>query len=154
MKHERIKPRPRWRDGLVNPRPVPDDFEATFVKIGRLECETHYRVGRFVIDHWLERSGKQRLIDARAAFVHKRQEDQRRAESLRELAKCLSRSYPVKDRRRVKPGIARAAAKFLRIVRNGGMIISPTNEGDWRVGTRRMSAAQLLDLAKARGFKP
>jgi hypothetical protein len=58
----------------------------------------------------------------------------------------------VRDRRRVSFTLARHAAQHLRIVRSGGFIVSPTGDGDWWVGTRRMSAAQLVDLAVGKGF--
>jgi hypothetical protein len=171
--HSSGKHRPRWRDGLVKPRPVPADFEATFAEIGRLECEAHYRVGRLVIDHWLEHCaiGKAALIRARAEYVAKNNGrigrdgvtrygretvDAWRSQRItrRDMGKILSRSFPVEDRRIISDEIASAAAQHLRIRRNGGFFVSPTGEGDWWVGLGRKSSAELLDLAKARGFDP
>jgi hypothetical protein len=62
----------------VQPRPCPVDFDETFVAIGRLDCEEHYRVGRGVIDHWLAERGKARLIAARIAFVRQVREERPR----------------------------------------------------------------------------
>jgi hypothetical protein len=150
MSKEHNPDRPRWRDGLVNPRHVPVDFERRFVEIGRVGLEAHYGVGRFVVDHWIRKCGKQRLIDDRADFVRQ----QHKAEQLSQVAKILSRSFPVEDRRIISDELASAAAQHLRIRRNGGFFISPTGAGDWYVGLTRKSAAELLDMAKARGFDP
>lgn len=81
-----------YRRTLVNPRPAPADFDEVFVTIGRLAAQEHYRVGRLAINTWLEERGKQRLIDARAAFVrqHRRNDGQ-----LRDMALILSRAFPV-----------------------------------------------------------
>jgi hypothetical protein len=49
------------------PRPCPSDFEETLIAIGRLACEEHYGVGRVTVNRWLEESGKERLLKARAA---------------------------------------------------------------------------------------
>jgi hypothetical protein len=140
--------KPRWRQGLVNPRLCPDDFDLVFVEIGRLACEEHYRVGRFVIDHWLEKSGKRRLIDARAEHVAKN-----RVLTCKDIAQVLSVVYPVPDRE-VGFITARHAAQYLRVIRNGGFIVSPAGDGLWWVGSRRRTAAELVELAKSRGFDP
>lgn len=163
-------PRPAHRPARA--LPVPADFETVFVKIGRAECETHYGVARFRIDRWLEEAGKDRLLKARAehvirlgrnsryaAFRYGRETvDQWRKEAQpsltrRDMGSILARSFPVDDPRVVSFEIASAAASFLRISRNGGFRISPTGAGDWWVGLRRRSSADLLDMAKERGFE-
>jgi hypothetical protein len=132
----------------------PDDFDARLIDLGRIGCMEHYGVGRLRIDEWLVERGKERLIQERAEMVRKRHEEQHQADRLKELGKLLSHSFPVEDRRIVSDELASAAAQHLRIRRNGGFLVSPTGAGDWWIGTRRCSAAELVDLAVAKGFVP
>lgn len=62
----------------VNPRPCPDDFAETFIRIGRLLCEEHYQVGRGTINHWLELHGKARMIAERISYFRQYQAAERR----------------------------------------------------------------------------
>lgn len=141
--------RARRLAGLPASLPCPSDFEAVFLEIGRLACEEHYRVGRETVNRWLDERGAQRLIADRAAIVSQRVEARRigRREIVRHVV-------PIRDKRRVSPLVVQRAVRFLREVRNGGWIVSPTGNGDWWVGSRRRSAAELVDLAKAKGFVP
>jgi hypothetical protein len=140
-------------------RKRPDDFDVIFVEQGRVECERWYRASRITVNRWMDEAGAQRLVKARAAYVsHMRREGKWMTRSTklverREIARP-SRLEAIRDRRKVPFLIARHAAQHLRIVRNGGFIVSPTQNGDWWVGTKRMSAAQMLDLAVSRGFRP
>lgn len=133
-------------------RACPGDFAATFVRIGRVACEEHYGTRRKTVDRWLGEFGKARLIELRAAFVRNRIEDARRLRVLADVASILKQSIPVLDKRVVSFTLARHAAQFLRSIRNGGWIVSPAPDGDWWVGSRRRSAAELVDLATAKGF--
>lgn len=147
-------------DGLKGRPPLracPDDFDVIFVEQGRLACEGWFRARRSTVDRWLIDRGKQRLIAARAAYVaHQRSRGEWMTRSTRLVEhheiRVTIRSQPVRDRRTVSASLARHAAQFLRIVRNGGFIVSPTPGGDWRVGTRVLSPAQIVDLAKSKGF--
>jgi hypothetical protein len=138
-------------------RSCPDDFEVIFVEKGRDGCESWYRARRDTVTRWLSECGKDRLIKARANFVSHQRANGRwitRATNLvehREVRKVSTRQ-PVKDKRKVSFTLARHAAQHLRIMRNGGFIVSPTPQGDWWVGTKRLSAAQMLDLAVSKGF--
>jgi hypothetical protein len=138
-------------------RSCPDDFEVIFVEQGRLGCESWYRTRRTTINRWLDESGKDRLIAARSTYV----------KALRSRGEWITRqtrmvthqevrpkrsSSPVVDRRRVSFTLARHAAQHLRVIRNGGFIVSPTGQGDWWVGSRRYSAAQMVELAERKGF--
>lgn len=142
-------------------RPIrarPDDFEVVFVEQGRLECEAWYRVGRTTVNRWLRESGQTKLIAKRAAYVKHRRDNGTwltRASSLvehREVSRPVSPRHAIADRRRVPLGVARRAANFLRCVRNGGWIVSMAGDGNWRVGTRVRSAAEMVDLAERKGF--
>lgn len=138
-------------------RACPDDFDVMFVEQGRIGCESWYRASRLTVNRWMSERGAKRLIDARAAYVaHQRANGQWLTRSSRLVeqrpAKPAQRTTPIRDRRKVSFILARHAAQFLRIVRNGGWIVSPTPQGDWRVGSRLLSAAQMLDLACNRGF--
>ncbi len=142
--------------GRAPQRECPADFDVIFVEIGRLACETWYRASRITINRWLKERGAKRLVKQRAAFVaHKRAAGEwmtAQTRMITERPKERATSVPVRDRRRVHPAMANRAAQFLRIVRNGGWIVSPTGNGDWFVGSRRRSAAELVALAEARGF--
>jgi hypothetical protein len=148
------------RDGLKGRPPLrkcPDDFEVMFVEQGRDGCEGWYRASRKTVNRWMNERGAKRLIDARAAYVaHQRANGQWITRSTRlvetRVAKRSPRLQAIRDRRKINPTVARHAAQFLRTVRNGGWIISPTSEGDWWVGSKRLSAAQMLDLAIGKGF--
>jgi hypothetical protein len=139
-------------------RSCPDDFDVIFVEQGRVECERWYRASRITVNRWMDERGPERLIDARAAYVsHMRKQGKWMTRSTnlvehREIARPTVRQT-IRDRRKVPILVARHAAQFLRVVRNGGFIVSPTNDGDWWVGTRRLSAAQMLDIARTKGFE-
>jgi hypothetical protein len=55
-------------------RPVPADFEATFIAMGREQCAEHYRCRKAVISDWLDLADKARLISARAEYVRAQRE--------------------------------------------------------------------------------
>lgn len=134
--------------GRPPPRQCPHDFDVVFVEIGRDNVEIFYRASRITVNRWLDERGKHRLIALRAQFViHMRC-------NAREPKPERPRAPPVRDRRRISPTLARHAAHYLRSVRNGGWIVSLTSDGDWWVGCRRRSPAELLDLAVAKGFDP
>jgi len=139
-------------------RPCPDDFEVIFVEQGRVGCEAWYRARRDTITRWLKEKGKDRLIKARAAYVaHQRANGQwlTRSSNLVEHrdVRSAGRSLPIRDKRKVDFTTARHAAQHLRVMRNGGYVVSPAPNGDWRVGSRLLSAAQMVDLAKEKGFE-
>jgi hypothetical protein len=143
--------------GRPPPRAVPDDFEVIFVEQGRDGCEGWYRAHKTTVTRWLEECGKARLIKLRAAYVkHQRADGKWMTRSTRLVehheVRAPRRSHPIRDRRKVSFTVARHAAQHLRIIRNGGFIVSPAADGAWGVGSRRLAAAQMVDLAVARGF--
>lgn len=133
-------------------RPCPGDFSEVYVKVGRRACEEWYGAGFRAINRWLEECGKERLIALRAAFVLNRIKDARRRRTVADVARILAQAIPVRDKRVISFTVARHAAHYLRVVRNGGFVVSKASNGDWRVGTRRMSAAQMVDFAVTKGF--
>lgn len=137
-------------------RPVPLDFEIIFVEQGRLECETWYRVGRKTVNRWLNEVGKEGLIERRAAFVRSQRSQGRwltRASSMIDRrAPRKSIATQIKDDRSVSPAMANRAARYLRSVRAGGWVVARKPDGNWIVGTRPRSAAELVDLAERKGF--
>jgi hypothetical protein len=148
---------PRELKGRTPLRRCPDDFDVIFVEQGRIGCECWYRARRSTVTRWLEERGKEALIARRAAYVkHLRSEGQWFTRSSKLIEPHRVRPVQIRaainDRREVNPTLARHAAQHLRIIRNGGFIVSPTPDGEWWVGSRRISAAQMLDLACAKGF--
>lgn len=131
---------------------MPDCFPTNFVELGRSGCELEYAVGRKRIVQWLDQSGrKDELIAARERFLKaKRERDQRADMSLR----AAPRSIRITDTRKVPRPIAERAARHLQRSRSGGWVVYCicNFEAHWIVGTRRMSAAQMLDLAIEKGF--
>jgi hypothetical protein len=128
-----------------------------FVEQGRVGCESWYRASRKTVNRWMQERGLQRLINLRAAYVARQRaagQWMTRSTKLVEHREVREspQSKPVRDRRKVSFTLARHAAQHLRIVRNGGFIVSPTGKGDWWVGSRRLSAGQMLDLAVSKGF--
>lgn len=148
------KAEPKGRPPL---RACPDDFDVIFVEQGRIGCETWYRAARLTVNRWMSERGVKRLIEARAAFVaHQRKNGQWMTRSTKlvehhEVRKAASR-LPIRDRRKVHPTLARHAAQHLRIARNGSFVVSPAGNDEWWVGSRRLSAAQMVDLACSKGF--
>lgn len=136
------------------PRPVPEDFEIIFVEQGRLACETWYRCRRTTVDRWLIECGKQRLIDKRAAYVRSLRRQGRwitrstRLVEHRETRKTTGQT--IRDRRRIRPTVARAAANYLRTVDK--WVVVKVADGEWIVGTRRKSAAEMVEMAERKGF--
>lgn len=159
--------RSRQGKGQPPPRACPGDYDVIFVEQGRLACESWYRARRDTVTRWMHERDVVRkatklptLIEARAAYVaHQRANGKwmtRQTPLVEKRAPrpVIARAAPVRDRRKVSFTLARHAAQFLRIMRNGGHIISLASNGDWWIGTRRVSAAQLLDEATKRGFEP
>lgn len=143
--------------GRPPPRRCPDDFEVIFVEQGRIGCEAWYRASRGTVNRWMHEKGARKLIAARKAFVaHQRKAGAWITRQTRMVehkdVRAKPATQPVRDRRKVSFTLARHAAQHLRIVRNGGFIVSPTGAGDWWVGSRRYSAAQMVELAEAKGF--
>lgn len=124
-------------------RPVPDDFDVVFVEQGRIACETWYRASRITVNRWLVQRGKRRLIEERAAFV----KHQRNAAHQPKPA-----GQPAPPEVDTYLPVAKMAADFLRIRRNGGWMISICEEGGWRVGTVRRTSEQLIAMAVNQGF--
>jgi hypothetical protein len=50
-------------------RPVPRDFEETFVRIGWSSIELHYAAHAKTIAKWIDVVGRDRLVSRRAAHV-------------------------------------------------------------------------------------
>lgn len=128
------------------PRPCPDDFEIVFVEQGRLECEAWYHARRTTVTRWLTECGKARLIAKRAAYVRYQREQRLKP------AEASPSKSGIRDRRHVSPALAQRAAHHLRCIRHGGWAVAPVANGEWLVGTRRRSAAELVDLAVSKGF--
>jgi hypothetical protein len=132
----------------IERRQCPGDFTDKFVELGRLECQEHYEAGRNTITRWLEESGKDELILRRKLHVR----EKRRAGITRaEVRQILNVAFPVPTKR-VSPILASQAARFLQKNRNGGWIVTRAPGGMWWVGSRKRTAAELVDLAKAKGF--
>jgi hypothetical protein len=129
-----------------------------FVEQGRLGCESWYRASRQTVNRWMKERGAKKLIDQRAAYVASQRakgEWMTRSTRLtdnRSAKRPTIRVQVIRDRRKVNPNLARHAAQYLRVIRNGGHIVSPAPNGDWRVGTRLLSAAQMVDFACSKGF--
>lgn len=134
--------------------PIPDDFREKVVEIGRIACEEHYHVGRRTVDRWLAELGepeKRRLLNERAALVEARKAEKRLGR--KEMRKILDHAFPVQTRF-VSPLLARRAARHLQQVRHGGWIVSPAGAGMWWLGSRRVTAAELVEVATRKGFSP
>ena len=141
-------------------RPCPGDFDEMFISLGRSPdgCEAHYQARRETVTRWLMERGKERLIEARAAYVadlRARGEWITRGTNMTSLRTInpVSIRASIRDGRRVDDSVAREAAHFLRTKRNAGLIVSRADEpATWWVGSRRMRAFELVDLAKLKGF--
>lgn len=148
------KVEPKGRPPL---RACPDDFDVMFVEQGRLGCESWYRASRLTVNRWMSERGGKRLIEARAAYVaHQRKNGEWITRSTKLIehheVRQAARRLPIRDRRKVHPSLARHAAQHLRIARNGSFIVSPAGNGEWWLGSRRVSAAQMVDFACSKGF--
>ena len=65
-------------DGTVKPyRPVPQDFAEVYIRMGWDGIDEPYGTNWRVIRRWIEISGRDRLIAARAAYVEKRRRERR-----------------------------------------------------------------------------
>lgn len=125
-------------------RPLPDDFEQTYLAMGWDGLQYHYGTMNRTIKRWIEEAGGDELRARRAAAVNARRNK-----------KSVKATQPVAtivcD---VEPELIKAAAHHLRHPRNGGWFVSQTPQGDWRVGNVRKSGREVLALAKNRGFDP
>lgn len=128
-------------------RPCPADFDIIFVEMGRFECEAHYRARRTTITRWLEERGKARLLKRRALFVKYQSDLKRRTKS-----KPNGAAIAPKDRRRPDPKLVEIAGRFLQSPNGGGWVAYACDCGNWIVGTRRISPAEVIDMAERKGF--
>lgn len=135
----------RFDEGLLKP---PGDLADVLVEKGLEKLEAHYGVRKTVLLRWLSELDEAVIKRRRRAHVAQLR---RKA---RPLSASVRRLTIVEDTRPANPRIAAAAAQHLRIVRNGGWIVSRTQFGDWRVGMKRLSAHQLIEMAVAKGFDP
>lgn len=127
-------------------RACPPDFDVVFVEQGRLECEAWYRARRTTITRWLEERGKARLIKARAAFV-KHQRSIKRGDNGK-----ANGSAQGADRRKVNPKLVEIASRFLQSPKGGGWVVYLCDCGNWMVGTKRRSPAEVVEIAERKGF--
>jgi hypothetical protein len=124
-------------------RPVPMDFRIMFRERGRVECERIYGASRITVTRWLFQCGMRELIDERANFVkHQRSMANQPPPAGQPVSNEIDTYLPV----------ARMAADFLRIRRNGGWMISIHECGGWRVGTVQRTSEQLIAMAVNQGF--
>lgn len=124
--------------------PVPDDFRIVFREQGRLECERVFGASRLTVNRWMKQCGGQELKDERAAFVKFQRAMNKTAEPGR---------VPVDHQVDTYLPVARLAADFLRIRRNGGWVISKCQDGGgWFVGTVRRSSEEVIGMAVNQGF--
>lgn len=133
----------RFDECLLKP---PPDLADTYVAMGKEALEAHYGVRKTVLLRWLSELDEGVLKRRRSAQVTKLRK------RLRPLSSRTRRLTIVEDSRPANPRVAAAAAHFLRVSRNGGWIVSRTQFGDWRVGQRRLSGHQLIEMAVAKGF--
>lgn len=135
-----------------DPSVLPDRFEVAFRELGRVGCEAHFGAGRKMITAWLELAGKERLLEERRIFIKAKRTNDRDRE-LRELPRRPSAQL-VEDERPINPKLADIACRFLQS-REGGRWVCyrcDDNPAHFMVGVLRLSAGQMLDKAKARGF--
>jgi 1-acyl-sn-glycerol-3-phosphate acyltransferase len=131
---------------------MPDEFEVVFVERGRLECESHFRAGRNTITRWLKEAGKARLLKKRSQFVAENRRMER-ARANGELGKAKTTAAKRKTRRKAPdPRILERAAAYLRMKPNGSWVVYEDKPGEWILGTMRVTAADVLDKAKGKGF--
>ena len=137
---------------MAGKRKIPDDFDVAFRELGRVELESRYEAGRKTITRWLEESGKERLLSDRRKFIRAKRANDRD----RELRELPSKPQPaeIHDNRQIDPKLAEMAARHLQRPKNGGWVAyrCEDNPDHFMVGILRLSAAQMLDKAKARGF--
>jgi hypothetical protein len=140
----------RLGDAYAERAPVPMDFRVTFREQGRLECERVYGVSRLTVNRWMRicddqalKDGERSLREDRAAFV-KYQRDVSHGQK--------QAGQPVSNEIDTYLPVARMAADFLRIRRNGGWMISIHECGGWRVGTVQRTSEQLIAMAVNQGF--
>jgi hypothetical protein len=128
-------------------RPCPPDFEVIFVELGRLECEAHFRARRTTVTRWLEESGKAKLIRKRAEFVR----HQRMVARAGKNGRAKPADQGKADQRKVDLQLVALAIVYLQRRENGGWVIVPNCTG-YITGTRRRSAAEVVELAERKGF--
>lgn len=135
----------------VTLRPVPSDFREMYILHGRDDCEIVYRASHQTITRWLNETGREELTRARAAYVAEQRAKARAAKPVKKKPARKIKSGPAVD-----PEIAAAAAHHLRKYPHR-YIVQPTSDDrtEWYVdGRGRMSAADMVAFATARGFDP
>lgn len=121
-----------------------------------MACERHFKASRRQVDAWLRQIGKANLIEARSGGVASQRESGAWVTRQTCMVATRKRKFrgflTIDDKRQVPLHVLTAAVRFLQIVRNGGWIVTRSQLGDWRVGTRVMSSYQLVEMAISKGF--
>lgn len=134
-----------YDDALI---PVPGDFRAVYIELGKDRLEGYYGVRKTTVLRWLSDLDEGLLKRKRRSFV----KTDREKHSTHSRAKSFVALVAKQDRHPVEPELAHMAADFLRCVRNGGWMISRTKLGDWLVGISIKSSRELLEMAERKGF--
>lgn len=124
-------------------RPVPDNFVEVFLDRGWDGLQYIFRTHNSTIARWVREAGGDELRARRAAAVQARRQKNKNVP--------IQAIAPIECRH--DPEVIRDAAHFLRHPRNGGWIVAPTNQGDWRVGSMRKSGDDIVAMARNRGFR-
>jgi hypothetical protein len=126
-------------------RPCPTDFVEIYLQIGWDGIEDHYRAHKLTIKRWVQECGGDELKARRREAVR-----QMRLDRMTVKPPVIA---PAVDGIDVDPQTVTAAAQHLRRPLGGSWTVSPTGEGDWRVGTMRKSPSDLVAMAVRNGFE-
>lgn len=122
-------------------RPKPDDFRATYIRLGKPAVIEHYRAHWKTIKRWVEEEGKDELRKARAEYV-----------AAQRTVRVLPGTAPRVDAVKVDPDDVSAACQYLRENRNGGWRVGLRDDGSYFVGTRNLVGSEVVSLAIAKGM--
>lgn len=135
-------------------RSIPADLEQRYLELGLKGCVEHYGAWNRTVRGWLEMIGRDRLRARRLELLKARR---RKAEAERININALRQA---EARRRIvtstepmpSPETIRDAAHFLRTPKGGRNLVCPSGQGDWFVGSVRVTPQDLVRRAKAKGF--
>lgn len=135
-------------------RPMPRDFEARYLELGLKGCAEHYGAWNRTVRRWLEMLGRDRMRARRLEMLQARRKAAKAERvDLDRLRRTEARRRVVTSSEPMPPlEIIRDAAHFLRTPKGGRNLVCPSGQGDWFVGSVRVTPQDLVRRAKQKGF--
>lgn len=119
-------------------KPIPTDFEETFIRSGWRGIELAYGARTPVNKRWVREAGEDDLKRKRRSFLNR----------LRNVRASAQHRHEAREPAQPVSIEVQEAIQFLRSREGGAWLITATGNGDYWFGSTRKSAAELLERAR------